>query len=267
MKKTVAAASPDAYVAALTGWRKTLVASLRKSTRAAGKLDEQIKWGHLVYFANGPVLLIRAEDERVLFGFWRGKRLGELDERLKPGGKYEMATMALVEGDKVTAAQAKRLVKAAIELNHEIGDPTAAAKGPTAQGGAAKRGAAKVKAPARRREPVHGMTADEFRELALDISGAVEQSHMNHPDFRLHGKIFASLGAPSDEWGMVKLTPEQQAKFLKRAGKMFKPASGAWGRQGCTSVHLESASAAVVRLALAAASGNIPARKAKRNQR
>jgi hypothetical protein len=110
------------------------------------------------------------------------------------------------------------------------------------------------------------MTANEFRDLALDILGAVEQSHMNHPDFRLHGKIFASLGAPSDEWGMVKLTPEQQAKFLARAPKMFQPASGAWGRQGCTRVHLESASVAVVRLALAAAAGNVPASKPKRKK-
>jgi hypothetical protein len=110
------------------------------------------------------------------------------------------------------------------------------------------------------------MTADDFRELALGIAGAVEQSHMNHPDFRLNGKIFASLGAPSDEWGMVKLMPEQQEKFLKRASRMFKPASGAWGRQGCTSVHLASASFAVVRQALAAAAGNVQAGKPRRKE-
>lgn len=126
MKKTAPAESPDAYVHALTGWRKVLVEGLRKSTLSAGKLDERIKWGHLVYFSNGPVLLIRAEEERVLFGFWRGKRLRDLDERLKPGGKYELATMAFREGDKISAARAKSLVKAAIDLNHTIGDPTAA---------------------------------------------------------------------------------------------------------------------------------------------
>ena len=128
MKKTVPAESPDAYLHALTGWRKALVEGLRKSTLAAGKLDEQIKWGHLVYFSNGPVLLIRAEDERVLFGFWRGKRLRELDERLKASGKYELATMDLREGDKVSAAQAGKLVKAAIDLNKTLGDPTSVAK-------------------------------------------------------------------------------------------------------------------------------------------
>ena len=128
MKKSPPAASPDAYVLELTTWRRTCVESLRKATRAAGKLDEQIKWGHLVYFSNGPVLLIRAEEKRVLFGFWRGKRLRELDERLKASGKYEMATITLVEGDAISAAQAKKLVKAAIRLNEELGDPTKIAK-------------------------------------------------------------------------------------------------------------------------------------------
>jgi hypothetical protein len=124
MMKSPPAESPDAYVAALSGWRRKLVETLRSSVLAAGKLEERIKWGHLVYSSNGPVLLIRAEDKRVLFGFWRGKRLRSLDERLKASGKYEMATIALTEGDAVTAAEAKRLAKAAIGLNRELGDPT-----------------------------------------------------------------------------------------------------------------------------------------------
>jgi hypothetical protein len=127
MQKSVPAASPDAYVAALSGWRKALVESLRKSVLAAGKVEERIKWGNLVFFHEGPVLMIRAEDARVLFGFWRGKRLRELDERLKPGGKYEMATIELREGDTITAAQAKRLAKSAISLNDELGDPCSVA--------------------------------------------------------------------------------------------------------------------------------------------
>jgi hypothetical protein len=128
MKKSAPAESPDAYVAALTGWRKPLIESLRRSTLAAGKLEERIKWGHLVYFSNGPVLLIRAEETRVLFGFWRGKRLRDFDERLKPSGKYELANMVFVEGDKINSALTKSLVKAAIDLNDRLGDPTAAAK-------------------------------------------------------------------------------------------------------------------------------------------
>ena len=92
MKRSPPAASPEAYVAALTGWRRARVEELRAAVRAAAPLAEQIKWGHLVYLAGGPVLLIRAEEARVLLGFWRGQRLRELEPRLRPGGKYEMAT-------------------------------------------------------------------------------------------------------------------------------------------------------------------------------
>jgi hypothetical protein len=66
------------------------------------------------------------------------------------------------------------------------------------------------------------MTADEFRKMALEIPGAVERSHMNHPDFRVAGKIFASLGVPGENWGMVKLTPEQQRAFINKAPKIFE---------------------------------------------
>ena len=110
------------------------------------------------------------------------------------------------------------------------------------------------------------MTADEFRHMALDIPDAVEQAHMGHPDFRLGGKIFASLGAPDDDWGMVKLTPEQQASFIDQKPKMFQPASGAWGRQGCTSVHLTSATKTLLRSALLAASKNVALKKPKRKK-
>lgn len=124
MKKVQPAASPDAYVAALKGWQRPVVEQLRESVRSSAKLDEVIKWGHLVYFSNGPVLLIRAEEERVLFGFWRGQRLAELEPRLRAGGKYEMAALVLHEGDKISKAAAGRLVKAAVELNATLGDPT-----------------------------------------------------------------------------------------------------------------------------------------------
>lgn len=128
MKKSIAAESPDAYVQTLSGWRRSAIEGLRKSVLSAGKLKEQIKWGHLVYFSNGPVLLIRAEEKRVLFGFWRGQRLRDIEGRLKPGGKYEMATMALLEDDKISTAKVKSLVKAATELNRQLGDPRLAAK-------------------------------------------------------------------------------------------------------------------------------------------
>jgi hypothetical protein len=124
MRKTKPAADPDAYVRALTGWRRDCVETLRAAVRKVRGLDETVKWGHLVYASNGPVLLIRAEDERVLFGFWRGQRLRAIEPRLKPGGQYEMATLELREGDAVTPAVAARLAREAVRLNAEEGDPT-----------------------------------------------------------------------------------------------------------------------------------------------
>ncbi|HVG48285.1 MAG TPA: DUF1801 domain-containing protein [Rubellimicrobium sp.] len=124
MKRSVPATSPDAYVAALTGWRRACVEELRAAVRGAARLDEVIKWGHLVYLANGPVLLIRAEEERVLLGFWRGQRLRAVEPRLKPGGKYEMATAELREGDTLAPETVRRLTADAVALNETQGDPT-----------------------------------------------------------------------------------------------------------------------------------------------
>jgi hypothetical protein len=128
MKKMTPAATPEAYVEALVGWRRELVTALRSAVRTVPALEEVIKWGHLVYLANGPVLLIRAEDERVLFGFWRGRRLLSIEPRLEPGGKYEMATMKLREGMTVRPATVRRLAREAVALNRSLGDPTRAAK-------------------------------------------------------------------------------------------------------------------------------------------
>jgi hypothetical protein len=128
MKKMVAAADPDAYVAALTGWRRACVEELRAAVRGAARLDEVVKWGHLVYLANGPVLLIRAEEERVLLGFWRGRRLRAVEPRLKPGGKYEMATAELRAGETLAPATVRRLTADAVALNETLGDPTHAAR-------------------------------------------------------------------------------------------------------------------------------------------
>ncbi len=124
MRKEVPAESPEAYIKALSDWRLDIVEALRAATRAAGDPEARIKWGHIVCFSNGPVLLIRAEEARVLFGFWRGKRLRDIEPRLKAGGKYELATMAFVEGDTVDIALAEKLVREAVRLNAEIGDPT-----------------------------------------------------------------------------------------------------------------------------------------------
>jgi len=109
------------------------------------------------------------------------------------------------------------------------------------------------------------MTIDEFRKMALEIPQVIERSHMNHPDFRVAGKIFASLGVPDESWGMVKLTREQQRTFIERAPDVFKSSSGAWGRQGYTNVYLPSAKASIVRAAVKAAAKNVASRADKRS--
>ena len=86
---------------------------------------------------------------------------------------------------------------------------------------------------------------------------AVEAAHMNHPDFRVNGRIFASLGYPDDGWGMVKLTPAQQQSFMKKAPGMFAPCAGAWGKRGATSVHLGSAKKRILGKALVVAAQNM----------
>lgn len=128
MKKQAVAADPDAYVAALTGWRRECVEGLRRGVVKCAGLEEVIKWGHLVYFAGGPVLLIRAEEERVLLGFWRGQKLTSTEPRLKAGGKYEMATLELREGMMIAGATVRRLVREAVSLNAALGDPTKVVK-------------------------------------------------------------------------------------------------------------------------------------------
>lgn len=93
------ATNPDEYIACLSGWQQSYAQALRGVVcSAAPELEERLKWGHIVYFAHGPVLLIRAEPTRVLFGFWEGQRLRHIEPRLRPGGKYQMATLELKEG-------------------------------------------------------------------------------------------------------------------------------------------------------------------------
>ena len=71
------------------------------------------------------------------------------------------------------------------------------------------------------------------------MKGTLESAHMGHPDFRVNGRIFATLHG-DDEWGMVKLTPDQQRSFVRDEPAAFKPESGAWGRAGCTAVRLDA---------------------------
>src|SRR5262245_7663776 len=96
------------------------------------------------------------------------------------------------------------------------------------------------------------MTPNQFRRLALNLPETIESAHMGHPDFRVAGKIFATLG-PGEAWGMVKLTPQQQKEYVRAHPKVFEPINGAWGRRGATKVILKPATKATLTPALIAA--------------
>lgn len=132
MKITLTAVrNADEYVNALDGWQKAYTDALRGAILSAvSELDERLKWGHLVYFLNGPVLLVRAEVHRVLFGFWRGQRQRPLEPRLQPGGKYEMATLELKEDTPLLRTSVLNLVVRAVALNRSLGDPTDVRRSP-----------------------------------------------------------------------------------------------------------------------------------------
>jgi hypothetical protein len=100
------------------------------------------------------------------------------------------------------------------------------------------------------------MTQNEFRRIALSFPQTSESAHMDHPDFRVQGKIFATMGYPDAGWGMVQLKPEQQEEFVRAEPEVFVPVRGGWGRRGATGVRLRSAKRSSLRSALAAAWSN-----------
>jgi hypothetical protein len=85
-------------------------------------------------------------------------------------------------------------------------------------------------------------SADDFRRIALSFPGAEEKAHMGHPDFRVGGRIFATLHAPGAEWGAAMLMPEQQELAMEAEPEAFRPAAGAWGRGGATQIRLDAVS-------------------------
>jgi hypothetical protein len=114
-----------------------------------------------------------------------------------------------------------------------------------------------------------GMGVRDFRRMALSLAGVEESSHMGSPDFRVGGRIFATLASAKDGFGNVKLTLEQQAAFVEEAPEIFVPIAGGWGRMGMTHVRLAAASEEVLAGALRAAwmvrvEGNKKARRKKR---
>src|SRR5262245_38905789 len=109
------------------------------------------------------------------------------------------------------------------------------------------------------------MNAEKFRKIALGMESAIERAHMGHPDFRANGRIFATLH-DDQQSGMVKLTPDQQSRFVDEHPEMFTLESGAWGRSGCTRVLLDAADEETVGEAMTLAWQNVASAK-KENQK
>ena len=109
------------------------------------------------------------------------------------------------------------------------------------------------------------MTPRQFAKIALSFPETVESEHMGHPDFRVGGKIFASLSDADGKLGMVKLNPTQQAAYLETDSEIFQPCNGAWGRAGCTYILLALANAKIARAALELAYENVIDAQPKRS--
>jgi len=110
------------------------------------------------------------------------------------------------------------------------------------------------------------MTPNEFRELALSFPEAIESAHMHHPDFRVGGRIFATLGYPDDASAMVKLSADEQNEFVRTNPGVFTPVKGAWGRRGATNIDLPAATIKIVREALTAAWRNTAPKRLSKNR-
>src|SRR5215813_6209342 len=94
------------------------------------------------------------------------------------------------------------------------------------------------------------MKASDFRRIALSLEGAEEGSHMGAADFRVGGRIFATLASQRQGYGNLMLTPERQAEFVGEAPDIFLPIAGRWGRMGATHIRLDQASEDVLAGAL-----------------
>jgi hypothetical protein len=101
------------------------------------------------------------------------------------------------------------------------------------------------------------MSSKDFRLTALKLPGVIEGSHQGHADFRVGKRIFATLGYPDDDWGMVKLTPEQQSMLVDAEPEIFRPVPGGWGKRGSTNVRFATADQTTLKSALTLAWSNI----------
>ena len=100
-----------------------------------------------------------------------------------------------------------------------------------------------------------------FRRIASALPGAVESAHMGHPDFRVGGRIFATLSGEARGCGVLKLTTEQQAEFVAELPEVFEPVAGGWGRMGMTYIALEKADEETMRGALLTAHRSVEAKQ------
>ena len=101
------------------------------------------------------------------------------------------------------------------------------------------------------------MSSDGFRRMALKLPGVIEGSHQGHADFRVGKRIFATLGYPDRDWGMVKLTPQQQSMLVEAEPEIFRPVPGGWGKRGSTNIRLAAVDRATLKSALTLAWSNI----------
>ena len=97
------------------------------------------------------------------------------------------------------------------------------------------------------------MNTSDFRRIALSLNGAEESSHMGSPDFRVGGRIFATLASQDQGYGNLMLTPELQVEFVTEQPEIFVPVAGGWGRMGATHVRLAQANEDLLAGALRAA--------------
>jgi hypothetical protein len=110
------------------------------------------------------------------------------------------------------------------------------------------------------------MTPGEFCKLVLSFPEAIESAHMRHPDFRVGGRIFATLGYPDENSAVVKLRPDEQKEFVRKNPEVFRPVKGAWGRQGHTNIYLPAAKIEIVREAVTAAWRNTAPKRLPENR-
>jgi hypothetical protein len=111
------------------------------------------------------------------------------------------------------------------------------------------------------------MSSNRFRKIALSLPGVIEGSHQGHADFRVGKRIFATLGYPDQDWGMVKLTPEQQSVLVEAEPDIFRPVPGGWGKRGSTNVRLAAADQATLQSALTLAWSNIATKSRPKAQK